>query len=232
MKPIFIAFFVLATILSACSSTSNPSGLSYNSTSIPPAQSETRISKPDVNYTLIDKELGSSTECTLDIRLPNRISEDEIKHIAEYIYENEGADCSPLFIYYFLPDEKPGIDMAWAYSWFNPQLEVKINGMDIETEATLESSIPTADENVIGTWLDTWGLAHTIIIRKINGSYQMTTLYGDGSGETKTLGIEVVNGEERLTIPDDFFTGYMVIKNNGNLAFYDNQGFIYECQPK
>jgi len=104
--------------------------------------------------------------------------------------------------------------------------------MDLETEATLEASISIADANVIGTWLDTWGYARTIVIRKLNGSYQMTTLYGDGSGETKTLGVEVVNGEERLTIPDDFFTGYMVIENNGNLAFYDNQGFIYECQPK
>jgi hypothetical protein len=169
----------------------------------------------------------------LDIRLPNRISEDEIKHIAEYIYENEGADCSPLFIYYFLPDEEPGIDGAWAYSWFNPQLEVKINGMDLETEATLEASIPTADDNVIGTWLDTWGIAHTIIIKRQNGSYLMTTLFGDGSGETKTLYVQVVNGEERLSeAPGNYHGAYMVIENNGNLAFYDSQGLIYEDQPK
>jgi len=194
---------------------------------------ETLISKPDVNYTLINMEKGSSTKCILDIRLPNRISEDEIKNIAEYIYQNEGANCSPLFIFYFLPDEEPGIDTAWAYSHFNPQLEVKINGLNLETEATLEESIPIVDENVIGTWLDTWGLARTIVIKKLNGSYQMTTLYGDGSGETKTLGVEVVNGEERLyENPGNYYGDYMVIENNGNLAFYDNKGLIYELQPK
>jgi hypothetical protein len=165
----------------------------------------------------------------LDIRLPNRISEDEIKHIAEYINQNEGADCSPLFIYYFLPDEEPGIDGAWAYSWFNPQLEVKINGMNLETEATLEASIPRVDENVIGTWLDTWGLAHTVVIRKVNGVYQMTSQYSDGSGETITLIEKVVNGEERLYEESGI---YMVIENNGNLGVYDNQGLIYECEPK
>jgi len=76
---------------------------------------ETMLSKPDVNYTLINMEKGSNAtplKCILDIRLPNRISEDEIKQIAEYIYQNEGADCSPLYIYYFLPDEEPGIDGA------------------------------------------------------------------------------------------------------------------------
>jgi hypothetical protein len=190
---------------------------------------ETPVPKPDVGYSVIDIERGSSTKCILDIRLPNRISEDEIKHIAEYINQNEGADCSPLFIYYFLPDEEPGIDGAWAYSWFNPQLEVKINGMNLETEATLEASIPRVDENVIGTWLDTWGLAHTVVIRKVNGVYQMTSQYSDGSGETITLIEKVVNGEERLYEESGI---YMVIENNGNLGVYDNQGLIYECEPK
>ncbi len=113
-------------------------------------------------------------------------------------------------------------------------LEIDISTPTHELIATTSDTMePTLDENIIGTWYDTWGLAHTIIIRKINGSYQMATLFGDGSGETKTLGVEVVNGEERLyENPGNMYGDYMVIKNNGNLAFYDDQGFIYEDQPK
>jgi hypothetical protein len=186
----------------------------------------------DVNYTVINLEKGSSTKCIFDIRIQNRISENDIKHIAEYIYGNEGVGCSPLFIFYFLPDEKPGIDTAWAYSHFYPELEVKINGLDLETAATLGASTPIVNGNVIGNWLDTGGISHTITMTKINGKYQMTSLYADGSGETITLGVKVVNGEERLyENPGNFYGDYMVIESDGSLAFYDNQGFIYNIHP-
>lgn len=215
----FLVFFLLAIGCTSC--ISNAYTVSY--------PTETPASKPDVDYSVIDIERGSSTKCILDIRLPNRISEDEITHIAEYIYQNEGADCSPLFIYYFLPDEEPGIDGAWAYSWFNPQLEVNINGLSLETEATLSALQPTTDKNVIGIWLDTWGLSHTVIIRKVIGVYQMTSQFSDGSVETITLTKKVVNGEERLYEESGI---YMVIDNNGNLGVYDNKGLIYECEQK
>jgi hypothetical protein len=189
--------------------------------------------EPVPNYTLINKELGSSTKCILDIRLPNRISENEIKSLAKHLHDNEGENCSPLFIFYFLPDEVPGIDMAWAYSHYNPQLEIQINGLDLVTKATLDANKTNEDKNVIGTWLDTGSLSHKIVIKKINNSYEMTTVYGDGSGETKTLGVQVVNGEERLyEDPGNLHGDYVVIKGNGNLAFFDNAGLIYELSPE
>jgi hypothetical protein len=162
--------------------------------------------------------------------LPNRISKNNIVPVAEYISQNEGAGCSPLFIFYFLPDETPGIDTAWAYSHFNPQLEVGINGLSLENEATLTLLQPTADKNLIGIWLDTWGLSRNVIIRKVNGEYQMTSQYSDGSGETITLTEKTVDGQERLY--DEESGTYMIIENNGKLGVYDNQGLIYECEPK
>jgi hypothetical protein len=186
-----------------------------------------------LDYSIINIEKGTATKCILDIRLPDRISVDKIKQIAEFISENEGSGCSPLFLYYFLPNEKPGIDTAWAYSHFNPQLEVKINGLDLETKATLEAKAPQVNENEMGIWIHAGVLPHKIEIRKMMDAYQMTTVYGDGSGETKTLGIKIVDGEERLyEKPMNSFGDYMVIKNNGNLAFYDNKGFIYELQSE
>lgn len=86
---------------------------------------------------------------------------------------------------------------------------------------------------VVGTWLDNWVSTCTITIKKINGSYQMTRLYNDGSGETKPLIVRIVGGTEILIENPNSPTGdYMVIRDNGNLAFYDNEGFIYEDYPK
>jgi hypothetical protein len=185
--------------------------------------------KPGISYTLINIEKGSNTKCTLDIRLPKRIPKDDIVKVANYISQNEGKGCSPLFVFYFLPGETPGINTAWAYSHFNPELELGINGLSLETEATLAAIQPTADNNVVGTWLDTWGLSHTVIIRKVSGEYQMTTQYSDGSGETIPLTEKVVNGKARLYEKSGI---YYVIENNGKLGVYDNQGLIYECEPK
>ncbi len=93
---------------------------------------------------------------------------------------------------------------------------------------------PTAvvDNYVVGIWLDNWVVSNTITIKKINGSYKMTRLYSDGSVETKTLIVQTVGGTQRfIEYPDSPTGDYMVIEN-GNLVFYDNQGFIYEDYPK
>jgi len=93
---------------------------------------------------------------------------------------------------------------------------------------------PTAVVNnyTVGVWQDNWISPCTITIKKINGSYQMTRLYSDGSGETKTLIVQTVGGTQQfIEYPDSPTGDYMVIEN-GNLVFYDNQGFIYEDYPK
>ena len=203
-----------------------------------PISSDNQIDSTLVNepsssnyYTMINFEKGYADKCILDIGIQNKISEDQIKQLAKYIQENDGKGCSPLYIYYFLPDEKPGIDSAWAYSQFNPNLEVNINGLDLVAEATLIANTPEVTGKVLGIWLDTWAFNRTITITKSNGTYEMTTLYDDGSGETKVLDVKVVNGEDRLYESHNMYGDYMVVKNNGNLAFYDDQGFIYEIKP-
>jgi len=91
--------------------------------------------------------------------------------------------------------------------------------------------------NVIGMWLDNWVVHSTIVIQKINGSYQIKYFYGDGSVETKILKVKVVDGVERLYVYPEIIPGnpsgdYMVILSNGDLGFYDNEGFIYLDHPK
>jgi hypothetical protein len=91
----------------------------------------------------------------------------------------------------------------------------------------------SSNKNVVGVWEDDWVLPCTITIEKINGSYKMTRLYKDGSKDSKILSVQVVNGVERLIeYPNSPAGDYMIIRNNGNLAFYDNEGLIYEDFPK
>lgn len=213
---------------------------------------KTDMPRPNVEYSILFAGKVPPSECIFEVRLPEKISEDDIRQLADFLKANEARNCSPLYIFYYLPNDTPGTDTAWAYSHFDKEFVIAINGLDIDTESTLAASFPAAQttaqvstpvtkaatpspkavDNLVGKWLYDRDLPHTIVIRKNNGTYEMTTRFGDGSGETKTLVAKVVGGEERLyENPDNYYGDYMVIKKNGNLAFYDNQGFIFEFEP-
>ena len=222
---LFFTLLTAVTFLSGCTSTKMPT-------------SATMDQKLDVTYSVIDNKPGdpaAPNKCTLTIRLPKIITEDQIAQISGSLKDNEGSGCSPLFILFFLPDQRVGKEVAWANSSYNPDFDFEINGITVETEATLSASVPDSksDENVIGVWLDTWAFSNTKTIKKIGDTYHMTTLYGDGSGSTETLTVKVVDGKERLyEDPDNAYGDYMVIEESGNLGFYDNEGFIYEAKKK
>lgn len=83
--------------------------------------------KPDFEYALIDMDFGTGSKCVLEIQLQDRISAEEIEQFAYYLSENEAKDCAPLFIFYYLPGQETVYENAWAYSHFNPDLQVKIS---------------------------------------------------------------------------------------------------------
>jgi hypothetical protein len=76
-------------------------------------------------------------------------------------------------------------------------------------------------------------LGGILTIRKQGSKYSQTLLMSDGSSETGSLSVKVVNGEERLHDDrfDDYYGDYMLIGKDGYLNFYDKQGFIYSVPP-
>lgn len=90
----------------------------------------TAVSKPEIEYQILGMEIGRTAKCVMNIRLPEKITEGEIEHLARYFLENEGRGCSPLFIFYYLPGDEVLYESAWAYSHFNPELEIKISVED------------------------------------------------------------------------------------------------------
>lgn len=111
-----------------------------------------------------------------------------------------------------------------------------LNGELWKNGEQLSTSAPSTNSGsrVLGMWNNKYDLnCHDIVIKIIGSSYQMTTTCDDGSSDTKTLNVEVVNGEQRLVeFAGNPYGDYMVIETNGYLAFYDNQGLIYKVPPK
>lgn len=77
-----------------------------------------------------------------------------------------------------------------------------------------------------------YGSGEMIVIVKEGSTYTMTTRFSDGSTEAKYLSVETVDGVDRLyENPGNLYGDYMVVESDGDLAFYDDQGFIYRVPP-
>lgn len=100
---------------------------------------------------------------------------------------------------------------------------------------TKKVSSNSTSGNFSKSWInsETYGWGETITISKQGSAFTITTKFPDGSGETKYLSVKTVNGEMRLIeTAGSLYGDYMVIKPDGYLAFYDNQGLIYSIPPK
>ncbi len=109
-------------------------------------------------------------------------------------------------------------------------LTVFKKGEPIVQQSSSTNSV-NSSETLLGTWLDTGVFERVIKIKKMEDKYTMTSEYSDGSSETITLGVDIVNGETRLYETRNAYGDYMIIETDGSLAFYDNRGLIYSIEP-
>lgn len=119
------------------------------------------------------------------------------------------------------------------YQYENQDLYINRVAWNPQYTSSSIVSNPSTSTTVLGVWNDTWGgINRKITISKIGEDYQLKEVYSDGSHQTITLGVKIVGDETRLYEIINAYGDYMVIKANGNLAFYDDQGFIFEIKPE
>ncbi len=115
---LFSLSFIL--LLAGCAAPQLPPTVAVTPTRSPAA-------KPQSEYKVLNLEIGASARCMLEIELTGRIGAEDLTQMAYYLSENEGKGCAPLFIFYYLPGQERVYESAWAYSHFNPELQVKIS---------------------------------------------------------------------------------------------------------
>ena len=80
-----------------------------------------------MKYKILNKEEFLDYKLSFDIEIPDKISADKIKKIANKIYKKyKGVKYRKVFICYYLPGMLLNAG-AWATSHFNPILEININ---------------------------------------------------------------------------------------------------------
>ncbi len=185
--------------------------------------------KESPSYTIIKSETFHDIKRSLEVRLSERISKEKLRDIAHELKSQESRNYDRTFIVYYLPSmDSEG--RGWATTHFNPDLEIRILGSTKVTHEQIEESLEAKlSDNVVGRWETEF--SEVITFFQKGGTLFKHTIYADGSERTEKLTIQRVDSEARYRTENSHPSDYMVITENGNLAFGDNTG-IWSTAPK
>ena len=146
-------------------------------------------------YSIINKECWLPYKCSIDVRLKEIISENELKNLAFNIKANlseKEAKASKIFISYLLPGT---VSDQWARSDFTPSLEIRIHGIS-KKEAEKLKSEPNPKGKVIGSWFNNLDKIKYTIFKRKNHYFSQSVFY-DGSKMEERLTGKKVKGKMR-----------------------------------
>ena len=179
-----------------------------------------------LSYEIISDTNLRTSKRSVDVRLQNKLSENDLKQIASEIKNSDRQKYDRTFISYYLPKMTVGSG-AWATSHYNPNLEVKVLGLSFESEVVQKNKAIDPNKDVIGIWYDDRaGAGAQLLLYRKNGILYIDTNYTDGSGDTKTLKETKIGSALRIEdIQGSSFGEYWLLQGK-ELKIFDNQGLI------
>lgn len=175
-----------------------------------------------VKYQIINDETFQDYKRSVDVRLEDKISEEQLKALALRLKAKNSNNFERTFITYLLPDMVLNSD-AWATTHFNPELEVKILGLSVDEDRMLRQKPKVEHPGSIGSWfLEDLAFPVRITIYKKGGEYSMDTVYQDGNSSNDKLVEKDFEGGRKFmkfkrSGPKN---DYYVITSKGNLQVW------------
>lgn len=181
-------------------------------------------------YAIEKRDILEDIKLILDIRLKNKISEEQLRQLALALKGKEHNKYERVFIFWFLPGME--IDAgAWATTHFKPNLEVRILGVTIEEEKELTASDEKRKGFVAGKWFDNSIIGGKYTLMNNNGTITMYIDFADGSNLDEEM---VESFQSNLLRYDDKDENdhreYDIINSNGELAIYGSSGLSRTLQ--
>ena len=189
-------------------------------------QSKEAIPK-DVTYSIIDTKVVPGVKRSLDVRLNRKVTEDVLRSIALQLKSQDPKEYERTFITYYLPDMKLGAG-AWATTYFDPDLDIRILGLTAEQEKNLVNEVADSSREVVGTWLDESPVVGSkITIYRQNGKLYMEQIFGDGSSSKKEMTKKASSRGQRFEEKSSSSSGdYYLINTRGDLEMRDQVGLV------
>lgn len=191
--------------------------------------------QPLPSHEIITQETMPGAKRSVDVRLQGPIEEEELRRLALALKSADSRSYPRTFIAYYLPDMKVGSG-AWATTYFDPDLQVKILGLSKAAYAEItkpKQQVAQVDGRTIaGQWLDQYSSSRVTIFTKGKKTFMARQFGGSGSemvtefSKTKTTKGTRLDPLERSSTGDHY-----VIAADGWLEFWDHDGLINRARP-
>ena len=187
---------------------------------------------PDVSFSIMGSDIVPGTKRSIEVRLNRSVSEELLRAIALQLRSQDSREYEQTFITYYLPEMTVGAG-AWATTYFDPSLEVRILGLTVEQEQVLVSQPATANRELIGSWIDEAPFVGSRIeIFHEDGGLYLEETFGNGSSRRKALLETGSQLGRRFDETERSSSGdHWIIDARGNLQLRDNDGLIRTATP-
>ena len=180
-----------------------------------------------IPYKIVEDDSWGNIKRTVEVLLPGRISEADLRTVAEKIIGGAATSYDRTFIMHRIPGMPPG-SAAWATTHKNPDLEVSILGTTEEEAAFLKSAPPPVGE-VLGMWFDDRPFVgqRISLVRRGEELFLIRLHKSGGSGDPEPVQkIAPVPGQRLCVAADNDFGEYYAIDAGGMLEIHDRDGLV------
>lgn len=179
-------------------------------------------------YSIMSDESKPPHKRTVEVQLETRATPEQLESLATAIKAAGKNDVARTFIGYRLKDGDP--DSAyWATSHFNPDLEIKYQGLSPEGYEQLLSADTDHYEGRVGRWMIEYGINYLAVLNLQDGQMVLNQRFKDGGqSATPLLHTMQPDGTLRLDEPENDFGEYYTLDREGNLRFWnaENKNFL------
>lgn len=175
-----------------------------------------------IDYEIVSDDKRRNITRKVSVELPERISERQLRQIANEIKNEDSNSYERTFIMYRIKGEKSVA--AWATTHFDPNLDIHFIGLNSDDFKKLLNLKLDVDGEVVGQWVSPNGLTdHIVVLYKKDKKYFKQDFYIDATVKP----YELLKDGNTYQYKDPNETQYFVIDKNRNLEYRGESGNIY-----
>ena len=179
------------------------------------------------HYTIADIELNNQQAFNVSVRIDDKLEEAQLLDLAQKVKSEISAVATNGVIFFLLPENE--IDNgAWAAVDFKPYKEVRIIGMSLDDERDINLTVGDI-KDYFGLWIDNLYKGDVIIrIRKdrsLGYVFEYISSSNPKPSEFATPLVKTKKAGKTIFKDTEHHGNYYVLENNGDLSFYDRNGY-------
>jgi hypothetical protein len=183
-------------------------------------------------FTLTDIELNEQRGFNVSVRIAEKVSEDELRNLAQRVKKFVKAVSEKGIVFFTLPEMNLR-NGAWASVEFTPDMRVTIIGQSIEDEKKIKLGVENI-KDFVGLWTDA-GLQGDLIVRirqdkKEGYVFEYISSTDPKPSELAVPLIKTMRSGKTIFTRTEPPGDYFLLEENGNLSVYDESGLVVTYQ--